>query len=52
MELKTWVKSDGTELQLNDRAETVEKAIGLGWKLAETKKRARRVKVDETKQAE
>jgi len=32
--LRTWVKEDGTELQLNGYDENIKAAVALGWKPA------------------
>lgn len=40
-----WVRPDGSEIELNDREETVEKARELGWK----KKAGRKPKADNVK---
>jgi len=49
--MNTWVKQNGTELELNDQPATIEHAKRLKWKL-KSEKKAKSEKKEDTQKAE
>jgi hypothetical protein len=42
-----WIKDNGQEIELNDEDATLEKAVGLGWRLASESKSIDKMNKDE-----